>query len=166
VGEEYRSWGSSLWSFLHSPVTCLYIYIYIEHCAQAGRSRVRLMRSISTARGPGLISRSSLGHSASSRRYLFHTQQHWYKHYKQLLQCYLKRNWGSGLPSNICSGWLLRSIALQYTRKAYSILIMHFPVNASVLPALCLTVNTCSPTWPNSPAHIIHARLPTIRHMA
>jgi hypothetical protein len=21
VGEEYRSWGSSLWSFLHSPAT-------------------------------------------------------------------------------------------------------------------------------------------------
>jgi hypothetical protein len=21
VGEEYRSWGSSLWGFLHSPVT-------------------------------------------------------------------------------------------------------------------------------------------------
>jgi hypothetical protein len=35
LGDEYRSWSSSLWSFLHSPVTSSllgYIYIYICVC--------------------------------------------------------------------------------------------------------------------------------------
>ena len=63
---------------------------------------------------------------------LFHIQQH----DGQLLKYSLNLNWASGLQSNVLSGWRPHRIALQYTRKAYSILL-HSRKCQCCLFALC-----------------------------